>query len=171
MSTMCTKVTHSLILRPSATLQAAQQPCRKLLVCSNAQGHEICLLPGCAHSEGQSDIDSSQQTIVQALLIPLAPPAPEDIATVSSVLQRMVEVVIFRSVVFDTLTLTLLIAVALCSAVVEMILSICRAASELQPGLLEQMEAQQVSKHAYCLTPTAFTDSFAYSLMLPLLVM
>lgn len=129
------------------------------------------MLPGCAQSEGQSDIDSSQQTIVQALLIPPAPPAPEDIATVSSVLQRMVDVVSFRSVVFDALTLMLLIPVALCSAVVGMFLSVCRAASELQPGLLEQMEAQQVSKHAYCLTPTAFTDSFAYSLMLPLLVM
>ncbi|KAL0037074.1 hypothetical protein WJX77_011546 [Trebouxia sp. C0004] len=68
---------------------------------------------GGAQSEGQSDIDSSQQTIVQAVLIPSAPPAPEDIATVGSVLQRMVDVVIFR------------------------------AASELQPGLIEQTEAQQ----------------------------
>ena len=70
------------------------------------------MLPGCAQSDGQSDVDSSQQTIVQALLIPPAPPAPEDIATVSSVLQRMVDVVVFRSVVFDGLTLTLLILVA-----------------------------------------------------------
>ncbi|KAL0024393.1 hypothetical protein WJX79_008860 [Trebouxia sp. C0005] len=68
---------------------------------------------GCAQSEGQSDTHSSQQTTVQALLISAAPPAPEDIATVSSVLQRMVDVVIFR------------------------------AASELQPGLIEQMEAHQ----------------------------
>ena len=155
---------------PCATLQTSQQPCRKLLVCSNAYPHELCLLPGCAQSEGQSDIDSSQQIIVQALLIPPAPPAPEDIATVSSVLQRMVDVVSFRSVVFDALTLTLLILVVLCLAVMGMILSVCRAASELQPGMLEQMEAQQVSKHAYCLTPDAFTDPFAYSLMLPLLV-
>ncbi len=50
--------------------------------------------------------------MVQALLIPPAPPAPEDIATVSSVLQRMVDVVSFRSVVFDALTLMLLIQVA-----------------------------------------------------------
>ena len=82
---------------------------------------------------------------MQALLIPPAPPAPEDIATVSSVLQRMVDVVSFRSVVFDALTLTLLILVVLCSAVMGMILSVCRAASELQPGMLEQMEAQQAS--------------------------
>lgn len=117
---MCTLVTHSLLLRPSATSQISQQPCRKLLVCSNAHRHELCLLPGSAQSEGQTDIDSSQQITVQALLIPPAPPAPEDIATVSSVLQRMVDVVSFRSVVFDALTLTLLIPVALCSAVAGM---------------------------------------------------
>ena len=166
---MCTLVTHSLFSRPSATLQTSQQSCRKLVVCSNVHGHKLCLLPGCAQSEGQSDIDSSQQTIVQALLIPPAPPAPEDIAVVSSVLQRMV--VIFRSVVYDTLILTLLISIALCSVVVGMFLSVCRAASELQPGLIEQTEAQQVSKHAYCLTPNAFTDSFTYFLTLPLLLM
>lgn len=121
----------------------------------------FCLLTGCAQSEGQSDTHSSQQTTVQALLISAAPPAPEDIATVSSFLQRMVDVVIFRSVVFDTLIFTLLISVPLCSAVVGMFLSVCRAASELQPGLIEQMEAHQVSKLAYSLSPNAFTHSFA----------
>ena len=90
---------------------------------SNAYRHELVLLPGCAQSEGQSDIDSSQQIIVQALLIPPAPPAPEDISTVSSVLQRMVDVVSFRSVVFDALTLMLLSPVVLCSTVMGMILS------------------------------------------------